>query len=198
MDGFAGSLDDSISAASASDVQDRLSSLELRVQQQEDEITVMKAALADVLRRLALSEDSAAAAKKQAATGKGQNPLREAYSMSCIANGGSSVRKTHRDSTAVSVARKETLSSAAKSGTERKRDKPAMEGIKEKEEPPQANDKTPESKGPPPAKRGSSAKRGMERSQSSTWDSGEDSRNKLVKAASTSKLLAKVVKNAEK
>ena len=46
--------------------------------------------------------------------------------------------------------------------------------------------------------RGSSAKRGMERSQSSTWDSGEDNRNKLVKAASTSKLLAKVVKNAEK
>lgn len=47
--------------------------------------------------------------------------------------------------------------------------------------------------------RGSSAKRGgMERSQSSTWDSGEDNRNKLVKAASTSKLLAKVVKNADK
>uniref|UniRef100_A0A8C1RLL6 EMAP like 4 n=1 Tax=Cyprinus carpio TaxID=7962 RepID=A0A8C1RLL6_CYPCA len=41
------------------------SSLELRVQQQEDELTVMKAALADVLRRLAQSEDSAAAAKKQ-------------------------------------------------------------------------------------------------------------------------------------
>uniref|UniRef100_A0A8C1VPV0 EMAP like 4 n=1 Tax=Cyprinus carpio TaxID=7962 RepID=A0A8C1VPV0_CYPCA len=57
--------DDSISAASTSDVQDRLSSLELRVQQQEDELTVMKAALADVLRRLAQSEDSAAAAKKQ-------------------------------------------------------------------------------------------------------------------------------------
>lgn len=46
-------------------MQDRLSSLELRVQQQEDELTVMKAALADVLRRLAQSEDSAAAAKKQ-------------------------------------------------------------------------------------------------------------------------------------
>lgn len=56
--------DDSISAASASDVQDRLSSLELRVHQQEDEITVMKAALADVLRRLALSEDTAATGKK--------------------------------------------------------------------------------------------------------------------------------------
>lgn len=55
--------DDSISAASVSDMQDRLSSLELRVQQQEDELTVMKAALADVLRRLAQSEDMAA--KKQ-------------------------------------------------------------------------------------------------------------------------------------
>nr|XP_046209645.1 echinoderm microtubule-associated protein-like 4 isoform X2 [Oncorhynchus gorbuscha] len=156
--------DDSISAASASDVQDRLSSLELRVQQQEDEITVMKAALADVLRRLALSEDTATTAKKQTST-KGQTPLREAYSMSCIANGSSSSRKpSHRDrdSSTVSVTRKDTFSSAAK--------------------------------------RGHSAKRGtgMERSQSSTWESGEESRNKLVKAASTSKLLAKVVKNADK
>uniref|UniRef100_A0A8C7RPV6 Echinoderm microtubule-associated protein-like 4 n=1 Tax=Oncorhynchus mykiss TaxID=8022 RepID=A0A8C7RPV6_ONCMY len=148
--------DDSISAASASDVQDRLSSLELRVQQQEDEITVMKAALADVLRRLALSEDAATTAKKQTST-KGQTPLREAYSMSCIANGSSSSRKpSHRDrdSSTVSVTRKDTFSSAAKS-----------------------------------AKRGT----GMERSQSSTWESGEESRNKLVKAASTSKLLAKVL-----
>ncbi|XP_036402261.1 echinoderm microtubule-associated protein-like 4 [Megalops cyprinoides] len=223
MDGFAGSLDDSISAASASDVQDRLSSLELRVQQQEDEITVMKAALADVLRRLALSEDTAAT-KKQTSS-KGQNPLREAYSMSCITNGSSSSRKpSHRDGSSVSVARKETVSSAAKSGPEKKKDKPQMEGIKEKEEP-QANDKPPaspqapspssyppsphppqsqrqsqESKSSSPIKRGHSTKRGsgMERSQSSTWESGEDSRNKLVKAASTSKLLAKVVKNAEK
>uniref|UniRef100_A0A8C9TE41 EMAP like 4 n=1 Tax=Scleropages formosus TaxID=113540 RepID=A0A8C9TE41_SCLFO len=211
--------DDSISAASASDVQDRLSSLELRVQQQEDEITVMKAALADVLRRLALSEDSATT-KKQS-TSKGQNPLREAFSMSCITNGSSSGRKpSHRDGSSVSIARKETLSSAAKSGPEKKRDKPQMEGIKEKDEP-LANDKTPasshapspssnppsphppqtqrlpqESKSSSPVK---STKRGsgIERSQSTTWDSSEDSRNKLVKAASTSKLLAKVAKNAE-
>lgn len=48
--------------------------------------------------------------------------------------------------------------------------------------------------------RGHSVKRGggMERSHSTTWESGEENRNKLVKAASTSKLLAKVVKNAEK
>ncbi|GAA6078528.1 echinoderm microtubule-associated protein-like 4 isoform X1 [Tachysurus ichikawai] len=158
----------------------------------------------------------------------GSTPLREAFSMSCIANGGSSGLKSHRGSSNVSVARKETLSSAAKSGTEKKKDKPLLEEIKEKEEPPQANDKPPstpstpqapspssqppsphplqpqrathESKGFSPAKRGHSAKRsgGMERSQSTTWESGEENRNKLVKAASTSKLLAKVVKNSEK
>uniref|UniRef100_A0A673B903 EMAP like 4 n=1 Tax=Sphaeramia orbicularis TaxID=375764 RepID=A0A673B903_9TELE len=60
-----------MSGASVSDVNDRLSALELRVQQQEDELTVMKAALADVLRRLAASEDSASNTKKQH-TGKGE------------------------------------------------------------------------------------------------------------------------------
>uniref|UniRef100_I3JIT7 EMAP like 4 n=1 Tax=Oreochromis niloticus TaxID=8128 RepID=I3JIT7_ORENI len=144
-----------MSGASVSDVNDRLSALELRVQQQEDELTVMKAALADVLRRLAASEDSAASASKKQHGGKGEPALREAYSMSCIANGGTSGRK--RDST--SVTRKETVSSAAKS-----------------------------------VKRSS----GMERSQSSTWDTSDENRNKLVKAASTSKLLAKVVKNTER
>ncbi|CDQ94070.1 unnamed protein product [Oncorhynchus mykiss] len=66
--------------------------------------------------------------------------------------------------------------------------------------PPQSQRQALESKGTSPAKRGHSAKRGtgIERSQSSTWESGEESRNKLVKAASTSKLLAKVVKNADK
>ncbi|XP_058880719.1 echinoderm microtubule-associated protein-like 4 isoform X2 [Acipenser ruthenus] len=243
MDGFDGSLDDSISGASASDVQDRLSSLELRVQQQEDEITVLRAALADVLRRLALSEDQAAAMKKMH-PGKGQPALREAYSMSCIANGSSSSSsRKPSHSPSVSIARKETLASAAKSGTEKKKEKPAHMGeIKESKEEPQANDKAPvspsgqpappnqtaspsshpssphppqtqrhtqENKSSAPAKRGHSVKRGsgMERSQSSPWESSDDSRSKLVKAASTtklikaastSKLLSKVVKNVEK
>lgn len=38
----------------------------------------------------------------------------------------------------------------------------------------------------------------MERSRSSNWDTSDENKNKLVKAASTSKLLAKVVKNAER
>ncbi|KAG7280331.1 hypothetical protein CRUP_026872 [Coryphaenoides rupestris] len=165
MDGLTtGSLDDSMSGHSASsDVQERLSALELRVQQQDDELTVLKAALADVLRRLAAAEEATppASTKKP---GKGGTPMREAYSMSCISNGGPSGRTPHRqrDTSTVSVTRKDTLSSAAK--------------------------------------RGSSAKRssGMERSQSSTWDGGEEGRSKLVKAASTSRLLSKVVKNIDR
>ncbi|KAM4590894.1 echinoderm microtubule-associated protein-like 4 isoform 2-T2 [Odontesthes bonariensis] len=213
MDGFTGSLDDSMSAASVSDVNDRLSALELRVQQQEDELTVMKAALADVLRRLAASEDSAAAATKKQHAGKGGAPLREAFSMSCITNGGTSGRK--RDSS--SVTRKETLSSAAKSGADRKKDaggqRSQMEEIQEHEEAPPCppspqTPQTPQRPTPPsdssrghaPPKRGPSMKRssGMERSHSSTWDTSEENRNKLVKAASTSKLLAKVAKNSDR
>ncbi|XP_075060271.1 echinoderm microtubule-associated protein-like 4 isoform X8 [Mixophyes fleayi] len=154
MDGFAGSLDDSVSAASTSDVQDRLSALELRVQQQEDEITVLKAALADVLRRLAISEDQVATVRK-APPSKGPPMLREALSMSCITNGGAGTRKpTHTGS----IARKDTLASAAKS-----------------------------------VKRSST----IEKSHN-TWEASDDSRNRLMRAASTSKLTSRVNKAADK
>ncbi|XP_032208745.1 echinoderm microtubule-associated protein-like 4 isoform X3 [Mustela erminea] len=156
MDGFAGSLDDSISAASTSDVQDRLSALELRVQQQEDEITVLKAALADVLRRLAISEDHVASVKKSVPS-KGPPGLREAISMSCITNGSGANRKPSHTSS-VAIARKETLSSAAKS-----------------------------IKRPPTA----------EKSHNS-WENSDESRNKLLRAVSTSKLISKVIKNTDK
>uniref|UniRef100_A0A8C5KK58 Echinoderm microtubule associated protein like 4 n=1 Tax=Jaculus jaculus TaxID=51337 RepID=A0A8C5KK58_JACJA len=99
--------------ASTSDVQDRLLALESRVQQQEDEITVLKAALADVLRRLAISEDHVASVKKSVPN-KGQPSLREAISMTCITNG-SGVNRKPSHTSSVSIARKETLSSAAKS-----------------------------------------------------------------------------------
>uniref|UniRef100_A0A8B9SER7 Echinoderm microtubule-associated protein-like 4 n=1 Tax=Apteryx owenii TaxID=8824 RepID=A0A8B9SER7_APTOW len=145
-----------ISAASTSDVQDRLSALELRVQQQEDEITVLKAALADVLRRLAISEDHVASVRKSAPS-KSQPSLREAISMSCITNGSTGSRKTSHSSS-VSVARKETLSSAAKS-----------------------------------IKRSLTAEK-----PHSVWESSDDSRNKLLRVASTSKLISKVAKNADK
>ncbi|XP_029326740.1 echinoderm microtubule-associated protein-like 4 isoform X10 [Mus caroli] len=151
-----GTPDDSISAASTSDVQDRLAALESRVQQQEDEITVLKAALADVLRRLAISEDHVASVKKSMPS-KGQPSLREAISMSCITNGSGISRKQNHTSS-VSIARKETLSSAAKS-----------------------------IKRPPTA----------EKSHNS-WENSDDSRNKLMKTVSTSKLISKVIKNTDK
>uniref|UniRef100_A0A803T092 EMAP like 4 n=1 Tax=Anolis carolinensis TaxID=28377 RepID=A0A803T092_ANOCA len=150
-----GYCNDSISAASTSDVQDRLSALELRVQQQEDEITVLKAALADVLRRLAISEDHVATVRKSAPS-KGQPGLREAISMSCITNGSAGSRKTSH-SPSVPIARKETFSSAAKS-----------------------------------VKRAST----IEKSHSA-WESSEDSRNKLMRATSASKLISKGGKNSD-
>uniref|UniRef100_A0A4W3H2M9 EMAP like 4 n=1 Tax=Callorhinchus milii TaxID=7868 RepID=A0A4W3H2M9_CALMI len=209
---------DSISAASTSDVQDRLSSLELRVQQQEDEITVLKAALADVLRRLTLSEDQTASMRKSS-PGKGQPALREAYSLSCITNGSPMTRKPMHSS-ALSVARKETLASAAKSyGLKELKNNPEKnkETPQEKEadvetqsnhqtlqnqaqtsqssQSPQSQRHTQENKTPSSAK---SVKRGatIERSQSSTWEGSEENRNKLLRAASTSKLISKH-KNAE-
>ncbi|NXA35434.1 EMAL4 protein, partial [Eudromia elegans] len=191
--------DDSISAASTSDVQDRLSALELRVQQQEDEITVLKAALADVLRRLAISEDHVASVRKSA-TSKSQPSLREAVSMSCITNGSTGSRKTSHSSS-ISVARKETLSSAAKSGTEKKKEKPP--GQKEKKEESHPNDQnpqtraspspqpssqtlqthrqTPESKGSAPAK---SIKQHFPAEKShSAWESSDDNPSKPLRVA---------------
>ncbi|XP_063774387.1 echinoderm microtubule-associated protein-like 4 isoform X2 [Pseudophryne corroboree] len=209
MDGFAGSLDDSISATSTSDVQDRLSALELRVQQQEDEITVLKAALADVLRRLAISEDQVATVRK-APPSKGPPMLREALSMSCITNGGSGTRKpTHTGS----IARKDTLASAAKSSTEKKKEKP--QGVKEESnanyqnplnqaspspqpspQPIQTHRQNQESRNPAPGK---SVKRSSTiEKPHNTWETSDDSRNRLMRAASTSKLTSRVNKAADK
>ncbi|KAM3931872.1 echinoderm microtubule-associated protein-like 4 isoform 4-T4 [Leptodactylus fuscus] len=207
MDSTDPRCNDSISAASTSDVQDRLSALELRVQQQEDEITVLKAALADVLRRLAISEDQVATVRK-APPSKGPPTLREAHSIPCITNGGAGTRKT---SHTASVARKDTLASAAKSSTEKKKEKP--QGIKEESndpnplhqaspspqpspQPTQTHRQNQDSRTPTSAK---SVKRSSTVDKShSTWDNSDDSRNKLMRAASTSKLASKGSKASEK
>ncbi|XP_052042435.1 echinoderm microtubule-associated protein-like 4 isoform X1 [Apodemus sylvaticus] len=214
MDGFAGSLDDSISAASTSDVQDRLSALESRVQQQEDEITVLKAALADVLRRLAISEDHVASVKKSVPS-KGQPSLREAISMSCITNG-SSINRKQNHTSSISIARKETLSSAAKSGTEKKKEKP--QGQREKKEESHSNDQSPQMRASPspqpssqplqinrqaPESKSSAPTKSIKRPSTAekshnSWENSDDSRNKLLKTVSTSKLISKVIKNTDK
>ncbi|KAG9484413.1 echinoderm microtubule-associated protein-like 4 isoform X2 [Eleutherodactylus coqui] len=191
------SNDDSISAASTSDVQDRLSALELRVQQQEDEITVLKAALADVLRRLAISEDQVATVRK-APPSKGPPTLREAPSLPCITNGGAGTRKP---SHTVSVTRKDTQASAAKSSTERKK----PQGVKEEShypnrlnqaspspqpspQPTQTHRPNHESRTPTSTK---SVKLNTKDKSHSTWENSDESRNRVIRVPSTSKLTPK-------
>ncbi|CAI5696483.1 unnamed protein product [Oreochromis niloticus] len=61
-------MDDSASAASSMEVTDRIASLEQRVQMQEDEIQLLKSALADVVRRLNVSEEQQAMGARRGPT----------------------------------------------------------------------------------------------------------------------------------
>uniref|UniRef100_A0A4W5KUI0 EMAP like 1 n=1 Tax=Hucho hucho TaxID=62062 RepID=A0A4W5KUI0_9TELE len=63
--------DDRSSAASGIDVADRLTYLEQRMQMQDDEIQLLKMALADVLKRLNISEEHQAANTKKGPAEKG-------------------------------------------------------------------------------------------------------------------------------
>ncbi|KAM6917985.1 echinoderm microtubule-associated protein-like 1 isoform 3-T3 [Lycodopsis pacificus] len=60
--------DDSASVASSMEVTDRIASLEQRVQMQEDEIQLLKSALADVVRRLNVSEEQQAVGLRRGPT----------------------------------------------------------------------------------------------------------------------------------
>ncbi|XP_056281737.1 echinoderm microtubule-associated protein-like 1 isoform X5 [Pseudoliparis swirei] len=60
--------DDSASAAGSMEVTDRIASLEQRVQMQEDEIQLLKSALADVVRRLNVSEEQQAMGSRRGPT----------------------------------------------------------------------------------------------------------------------------------
>ncbi|XP_039641862.1 echinoderm microtubule-associated protein-like 1 isoform X4 [Perca fluviatilis] len=72
-------MDDSASASSSMEVTDRIASLEQRVQMQEDEIHLLKAALADVVRRLNLSEEQQAIGSRRGPT-KGPALMRKSPS----------------------------------------------------------------------------------------------------------------------
>ncbi|NXX80931.1 EMAL1 protein, partial [Urocolius indicus] len=71
------SLDDSASAASSMEVTDRIASLEQRVQMQEDDIQLLKSALADVVRRLNITEEQQAMQNKKGPT-KDQSMIKKA------------------------------------------------------------------------------------------------------------------------
>uniref|UniRef100_A0A8C0H466 EMAP like 2 n=1 Tax=Chelonoidis abingdonii TaxID=106734 RepID=A0A8C0H466_CHEAB len=64
----AGSLNDNLSGTSGMEVDDRISYLEQRLQLQEDEIQVLKAALADVLRRLSACEENGLSLQRKVPT----------------------------------------------------------------------------------------------------------------------------------
>ncbi|XP_076829714.1 echinoderm microtubule-associated protein-like 3 isoform X2 [Brachyhypopomus gauderio] len=64
MDGSTNSLDD-VSAGSSTEFPDRLSLMEVRLQAQEDEITLLKSSLADALRKLRLHEQQIPLLKQQ-------------------------------------------------------------------------------------------------------------------------------------
>uniref|UniRef100_A0A8C1WMZ2 EMAP like 1 n=1 Tax=Cyprinus carpio TaxID=7962 RepID=A0A8C1WMZ2_CYPCA len=68
LEGFLCVVDDSASAASSMEVTDRIASLEQRVQMQEDEIQLLKSALADVVRRLNVSEEQQAMLNRKGPT----------------------------------------------------------------------------------------------------------------------------------
>ncbi|NXK94695.1 EMAL1 protein, partial [Formicarius rufipectus] len=70
-------LDDSASAASSMEVTDRIASLEQRVQMQEDDIQLLKSALADVVRRLNITEEQQAMQNKKGPT-KDQTMIKKA------------------------------------------------------------------------------------------------------------------------
>ncbi|XP_059212739.1 echinoderm microtubule-associated protein-like 1 [Centropristis striata] len=67
--------DDRSSAASGLDVADRLTYLEQRMQMQEDEIQLLKMALADVLKRLNISEEHQAASSSRRSSGAKARPV---------------------------------------------------------------------------------------------------------------------------
>ncbi|XP_068194186.1 echinoderm microtubule-associated protein-like 1 isoform X2 [Antennarius striatus] len=81
--------DDSASAASSMEVTDRIASLEQRVQMQEDEIQLLKSALADVVRRLNASEE-------QQAVGSRRGPTKDPTLMRKSSSAGSNVGKSAR------------------------------------------------------------------------------------------------------
>ncbi|NXK60924.1 EMAL1 protein, partial [Sylvietta virens] len=70
-------IDDSASAASSMEVTDRIASLEQRVQMQEDDIQLLKSALADVVRRLNITEEQQAMQNKKGPT-KDQSMIKKA------------------------------------------------------------------------------------------------------------------------
>uniref|UniRef100_A0A6Q2Y6X8 HELP domain-containing protein n=1 Tax=Esox lucius TaxID=8010 RepID=A0A6Q2Y6X8_ESOLU len=105
--------DDSASAASSMDVADRIASLEQRVQMQEDEIQLLKSALADVVRRLNASEEQSAMSNRRGPTKA--RPMMAALPLRPTVNNGTVLpKKSGGTMTSPSGSRKEAAAPANK------------------------------------------------------------------------------------
>ncbi|KAJ6666938.1 hypothetical protein lerEdw1_018940 [Lerista edwardsae] len=192
--------DDSISAASTSDVQDRLSALELRVQQQEDEITVLKAALADVLRRLAISEDHVASVRKSTPSKDSCDPKCGGTSLIDLLE--SNVNVLGGDAIQSIVKKFESCEALPMEGQPGLREASSMSCIPNGSagsRKPSHSPSVPIARKETLSSAAKSVKRpsGVEKSHGA-WENSEDSRNKLMRAPSASKLISKSGKNADK
>ncbi|XP_043405307.1 echinoderm microtubule-associated protein-like 1 isoform X3 [Chelonia mydas] len=106
--------DDSASAASSMEVTDRIASLEQRVQMQEDDIQLLKSALADVVRRLNITEEQQAMQNKKGPTKA--RPLVQTLPLRTTVNNGTVLPKKPSGSLpSPSGTRKETVAPATKS-----------------------------------------------------------------------------------
>ncbi|KAM4542386.1 echinoderm microtubule-associated protein-like 1 isoform 6-T6 [Odontesthes bonariensis] len=112
--------DDSASAASSMEVTDRIASLEQRVQMQEDEIQLLKSALADVVRRLNLSEEQQAMGSRRGPTKA--RPMIATLPLRTTVNNGTILPKkggSTLPSPSGSGSRKDTSTAASKSTVRR-------------------------------------------------------------------------------
>nr|XP_033807625.1 echinoderm microtubule-associated protein-like 1 isoform X2 [Geotrypetes seraphini] len=109
--------DDSASAASSLEVTDRIASLEQRVQMQEDEIQLLKSALADVVRRLNIAEEQQAMQTRKGPTKA--RPLLQTLPLRTTVNNGTVLPKKPSGSSPSSGTRKETISPGIKSASKR-------------------------------------------------------------------------------
>uniref|UniRef100_A0AAR2JQI3 HELP domain-containing protein n=1 Tax=Pygocentrus nattereri TaxID=42514 RepID=A0AAR2JQI3_PYGNA len=109
--------DDSASAASSMEVTDRIASLEQRVQMQEDEIQLLKSALADVVRRLNISEEQQAMLSRKGPTKA--RPMIAALPLRPTVNNGNVLPKKSGTLPSPSGSKKDINSPATKSAIER-------------------------------------------------------------------------------
>lgn len=106
--------DDSASAASSMEVSDRIASLEQRVQMQEDDIQLLKSALADVVRRLNITEEQQAVLNRKGPTKA--RPLGQTLPLRTTVNNGTVLpKKPSASLPSPSGARKEVVVPVTKS-----------------------------------------------------------------------------------